>query len=361
MATVQSLSSRLRSELGDVARSFVETVTLDGTTSRIELRHAPLQGATLIIELDGVNVSDESTIEEHTGVLTLPSIPDPGAVLKVSGMHFRYFTDAEIERYVSDAFLEHSANATTAYGSRINMASLPAVEEYPLVLLASTFALYTMATDSAFDIDISAPDGVMIPRSQRYRQLTEMMMQRKEQYRELCTLLGVGIYRIEVTQLRRISPRTNRYSPMYKPQEVDDPQPPQRVRVAIPNYGSSDVSPVQAYDLTIRQGDSHSFTVDFPFDITGYQMLAQIRLYAGQEVALAQWDIEVLDAVAGTVRLSLASGVTKQLPPKSVWDLQLTTESDADFQLTYLQGTLIVERQISTSSGDPYASGWRGV
>lgn len=360
MATVQSLADRLRSELGDTGRSFVETITLDGTSARIELRHAPLQGSTLTVTLDGDDVSDASTIEEHTGVLTLPALPDPGSVLTVAGLHYRYFTDSEIESYISTAFTEHSSTSTTTYGSRYTYTNLPAAEEYPIVLLAASNALFTLATDAAFDIDILAPDGVTIPRSQRYRQLTEMMMARKDQYKELCTMLGVGMYRIEVTSLRRVTQRTNRYAPLYKPQEVDDPSRPQRVRIPAATYGSQDVSKVENYDIFLYQGDSHAFTVDFPFDLTGYQLLAQIRAYPGSEMALARFDIAVVNLVAGTVELSLTSGVTKQLPEKAVWDLQLTTDSDPDYQHTYIKGTIVTERQVSQLQSDPYAPGWRG-
>lgn len=360
MATVQSLASRLRSELGDLGRSFVETVELDGSTARIELRHAPLDGANLVISLDGTDISDDCTIEEHTGVLTLPAVPDPGSVLTVAGTHYRYFTDVEINKYVETAFLEHSATSTTEYGARYTYSNLPAVEEYPVVLLASSMALFTLATDAAFDIDIMAPDGVTIPRSQRYRQLMEMVGQRKEQYREMCSLLGVGLYGIEVYTVRRITQRTNRYAPVYRAQEYDDSSRPRRLRIPIPTYGAAQKSTVQQYDIAFMQGDSYEFVVDFPFDITGYSFLAQIRQYAGGAIALAEWDITVVDAAAGTIRLSLSSQVTKKLPDVSVWDLQITVDDDPDFQKTWIKGTITAERQVSTVNSDPYAPGWRG-
>lgn len=360
MATVQSLADRLRSELGDIGRSFVETSELDGSTKRIELRHAPLDGANLVISLDGTDISDDCTIEEHTGVLTLPAVPDPGSVLTVAGTHYRYFTNVEVAKYVEVAFLEHSSMSSTEYGAKYTYSNLPAVEEYPVVLLASSLALFTLATDAAFDIDIMAPDGVTIPRSQRYRQLMEMVQQRKEQYREMCNLLGIGLYGIQVFNLRRISQRTNRYSPVYRPQEVDDSSRPQRLRIPIPTYGAAQTSSVQQLDITITQGDSYSFVVDFPFDITGYEFLAQIRQYAGGPIALAQWDVEVVDAVNGQIRLSLGAQASKQLPDRSVWDLQLTVADDPDFQKTWVRGNLIAERQVSTVNSDPYAPGWRG-
>ena len=51
MATLEVLSDRLRAEIGDIARSFIETYTGDGTNKRFQLKQAPVQGATLNISV----------------------------------------------------------------------------------------------------------------------------------------------------------------------------------------------------------------------------------------------------------------------------------------------------------------------
>jgi len=123
-------------------------------------------------------------------------IPPDGTEITVAGNYFRYFTPAEINRFVENAVLQHSNNRTDSLGRIQTLENLPPVEVYPVSLLASTLALYTLATDASFDINVFAPDGVTIPRSERYRQLMDMIQARKDQYRELCVLLGIGMYRI---------------------------------------------------------------------------------------------------------------------------------------------------------------------
>ena len=48
-ASVQQLSDRLRAEIGDIARSFTDTFTGDGITSRFQLSQAPVQGYSLVV------------------------------------------------------------------------------------------------------------------------------------------------------------------------------------------------------------------------------------------------------------------------------------------------------------------------
>ena len=314
MATIESLADKLRSELGDIARSFVETLPGDGITKRFELRHAPVQGSTLVIKVGSSDVSSTATIEEQTGVLTLASAPASGAVITVSGIHFRYFTDTEISKYVDVAFLEHTSSSVSQFGSRYSYSTLPAVEEYPVVVLAASLALFALATDAAFDIDIMAPDGVTIPRTQRYRQLIEMSQMKKDQYRELCTLLNIGLYRIEVATLRRTSKMTNRLIPVYVPQELDDYAAPQRVFVPMSLQGAQPV-PTSAgvYDHVFTQGDDYSVIFDFAFALTGYAAKAQIRAFPESPVTIAEFTCEVLSTDNTQLKISLSPTQTSSL------------------------------------------------
>lgn len=361
MANIQTLANRLRAEIGDVGRSFEETFTGDGTTKRFQLAFAPLKGYTLRIYVDGVDVSSTAAIEEVSGLFQLHNTPANNSIIKVSGVTYKYFTDTEIQYYVSTAFFEHSHTATTTAGATVTLQTLPLVEEYPLVILASTMALYTLATDASFDIDILSPDGVNIPRSERYRQLSQVIQERKEQYRELCSLLGIGLYRIEVQTLRRISRGTNRYVPIYRPQEVDDGSIPQRVYLSLPSYwDQTPPGPAMPKDLEFMAGDDFMEKFYFDHDLTDWTPLAQIRLYpqlpADQVGPLLLGTFNITKASSknngtlDTLVLTLPGSVTKELPRTSYWDLQLT--STAGITKTYLTGKIFTKAQITTTNGD---------
>jgi len=198
VATLNSLADRLRFEIGDAGKSFVYQFVADGTTNRFLVPYSPIDGPSLIIQVNGVDVSTTVEVEELSGFITFDTTPAAGHTVVVSGTYYRYFLNHEICGFVETAFGQHIANHADAYGRGYTIRTLPGIEEYPVVVYASTLALYTLATDASFDIDITAPDGVMIPRSERYRQLMQMIEERKNQYKELCSQLGIGLYKIDV-------------------------------------------------------------------------------------------------------------------------------------------------------------------
>lgn len=348
MATLTTLADRLRSELGDIAKSFVWQTTADGTTNRYLVPYSPIDGATLLVTVDGDDVSTAVDVEEQTGYLTFDVTPETDAPIIVVGKYFRYFTDAEICQFVNDAFAQHTANHADAYGRAVTLLNLPGIEEYPVVIYASTLALYTLATDASFDIDITAPDGVTIPRSERYRQLMQMIETRKQQYRELCSQLGIGLYKIDVFTLRRTSKTTNRYVPVYLPQEVDDRSMPQRALLSMPSYGSA-ISPsdVPTFDLVAYQGDSFEVYLQFAFDVTGYTFKSDIVQVWGSPVPIGSFTVEFVTGEPTKLKLSLTSTETDALPERSYWDIQATSESDPTYEKTYMRGALFVTRQAT--------------
>ena len=340
MATTTSLANRLRVEIGDMGRSFVESFTGDGIANIFHMTEAPVQGSTLMVTVDNVDVSNHITVEEGFGSIIFDIAPEDGTIITASGTFYKYFTDSDINYYINTAFTQHSHNETTSMGAGVTMYTLPQIEEFPLVTLAASMALYTLATDAAFDIDIISPDGVSIPRSERYRQLTEMVQAKKEQYRELCSLLNIGLHRIEVFTLRRISRMTNRYVPIYRPQEVDDGSIPQRVFLPLPNYGDQvPPSDVLIKDLSMYAGDDFTEIFRLSMDISDYTPLAQVRLYPSVPgsrvgpVILAQFNIakvasntnpNLAPGVLDTLVLTLPGSATENFPNVSYYDLQMT-------------------------------------
>ena len=357
MATLSALSDRLRAEIGDMGRSFVETFTGDGSNKRFQLTYAPINGTNLTINVGSTSVASTAIIEEVTGMIQLAVAPSNGAVITVSGTTFKYFTDTEIQYYINTAFVDHARSTTDSNGSRATLLTLPVIDEYPLVLLAASMALYTLATDSAFDIDIISPDGVSIPRSERFRQLMEIVTTRKEQYRELCVLLGLGMHRIEVFTLRKISRRTNHYVPIYRPQEIDDHSLPQRVYLPMPDYG--DITPpstILSRDISMYSGDDFSMRYQFGFDLTGFTPKGQIRLYTQggfaqigplllADFVITKYSVNNNSVVDGLI-ITLPAATTANLPKTSYYDIQMT-DSSGNIK-TYAKGKVFTEKQVTT-------------
>jgi hypothetical protein len=227
---------------------------------------------------------------------------------------------------------------------------LPEVEVYPVTILSSIEGLYTLATDAAFDINIFAPDGVTIPRSERYHQLTNLIQQRMEQYKMLCAALNIGIHRIEVATLRRVSRTTNKLVPIFMPQEIDDSRRPERVYLPNDMTGRTALpSTAGIYDIILQQGDSWYGIFDFP-DNTNFNDLvfkAQIRTYPSSPSLWATFTITVEDAPTKKLRLALTKAQTQVIPVRAFWDLQATSISDATFEQTYIRGQIFCEREVT--------------
>jgi len=352
VANIYDLASRVRLELGDQPKQFTLTFTGDGQKSDFPLAIHPIDPYTLEVYVNGTPqaVTTGYTLEADVGVVHFVHTPAANSAILIRGLVYRYFTDDDICRFVNTAVEQHTYNRTNGLGSQMTINLIPAVEEYPIAILATIEALWALATDASFDIDIQAPDGVSIPRSERYRQLTQTIQSRWDQYKQLCAALNIGLWRIEMGTLRRISRTTNKLVPVYMAQEIDDSRQPERVYIQNDLLGRTPFpSYVQVADLIIYQGDSFSEELDFPFDITGLEWKAQVRTYPNAPALYATFDITVLSTSSSLskLKISLDKNSTAYLPPRAFWDLQATSTDDPTYENTYLRGQVFTTQETT--------------
>jgi hypothetical protein len=350
MALIADLLSRVRLELGDQQKQFTFTATGDGTTKDFYLNVKPVELTNLYVTVAGAAIAYPAgyTLEGSLGALHFVTAPAVNAAITVTGTADRYFLDSELTLFINTAVTQHTNNRTDAFGSTVKLASIPPVEEYPIAILASIEGLWALATDAAFDINITAPDGVVIPRAQRYTQLTGIITQRMEQYKQLCSALNIGLWRLEIGTLRRISRTTNKLVPIYLAQEIEDHRKPERIyiqndllgRVSKPEYAGT-------YDIQMYQGDNWSQLFTFPFDVTNLTFKAQIRTYPNAPVAYATFTITKPDPTNGVIQLSLTPSQTAYFPARAFWDLQATDASNANFEQTYVKGQVFTAQQVT--------------
>jgi hypothetical protein len=350
VAVLSDLVSRVRLELGDMPKQFTYTATGDGTTKDFDTKIKPLEDTTLVVTVNNVAQLQPAfyTVEKDLGVFHFVNAPLNGYTIKIVGTSYRYFTDADITRFINTAVEQHTHERTDCFGTQMTIGLLPPVEEYPLAILATIEALWALATDAAFDIDIQAPDGVMIPRSERYRQLSQIIQQRMEQYKQLSSALNIGLWRIEMGTLRRVSRLTNKLVPIYLAQEIDDSRKPERIYIQNDLNGRKPApSYAGVYDIALYQGDSWSGEFDFPFDVTNLEFKAQIRTYPNAPALYGTFNVAKFDAANGRIRLTLDPSATKYLPARAFWDLQATSSSDPTFEQTYVRGQVFVTQQVT--------------
>jgi hypothetical protein len=230
MATLQMLRDRLRLELGDHARGFEAKVEGDGVTTRFLLPVEYVDAARTRAFLASASTTLlPFAIDERDGAITMAAPPPNGSTLVIQGVHYEEFLNEDLDTFIGTAFTQHIHEREDEYGQPLTYADLPPVEEYLVVLLAQIEALWAMAVDAANEIDIRSPDGVMIPNGQRYQQIMGLIAMLKAKYDELANALGVGLFRIRMYNLRRVSRTTGRLVPVYRSREFDEVGPPERI------------------------------------------------------------------------------------------------------------------------------------
>lgn len=336
---------------GSGTTSFTVSAT-SGIVVGMSISGTGVASTAKVASITGTNTVNVSTA--NTGVVSgsviFTNVPKSGAAIVVEGTHYRYFTTAELTTFIDTAVLQHTDNKADAYGRLTTLALIPPVEEYPVALLAVIEALWALATDASFDINITAPDGVVIPRGQRFTQLSAIIGSRQEQYRALCSALNIGLWRIEMGVLRRVSRTTNRLVPVYMPKEIDDSTQPERVYIENNLKGRTPLpDPVGVYDIVFTQGDNWSVEFDISgFDLTGYTVKAQARTYPGSPLLVAEFTVVYTDRVNGKVTLSLTPAQTDIFPLKSFWDMQVTN-ADGTFDQTYVRGLVFANPQVTVT------------
>ena len=244
------LRARTRLELADPKTPFQAQVVGDGNTTRFNLPVRHVQATGLVVtripkDADAddavtLNANTDFVIDPFNGEIVLTAPLADGDNLYVTGWRHRFFEDEVLDQFIHDAFVQisHGRRQVTtnisAYGYRtftewaMQFDTLPEIEILPTAILAKTFALWVLATDASYDIDVGA-DGASIPRTERYRQLLGQIQQETARFNDIAQALNIGIHRIEISTLRRISRTTGRLVPVYVPKEYDDRSLPVRV------------------------------------------------------------------------------------------------------------------------------------
>ncbi|MFE6745956.1 hypothetical protein ACFVGM_08905 [Kitasatospora purpeofusca] len=250
MADVTGTIKRIRSELGDFGSPFRDDFLGGDELSTYDLSET---GVTTIVATlvtgdppqSRVLVQDvDYALDVIEGRIVLLGANGPlrhGQRLVVTGTSGGMFTDAELEMYIADAMAQHGHGQTVRTRYRddlgwiryweepVTLENLPEVQEPMVAWLAAVQALWTLATDAATDTDISTADGTFLPRTQRYRQIMEHIGELTGRYSVMAQQLNVGLGRIEMMTLRRVSRTTGRLVPVFRSREYDDTSVPQRV------------------------------------------------------------------------------------------------------------------------------------
>jgi hypothetical protein len=337
----QRLLERVRMDLGDLPQPFDFQFVGDGVRDHFNVEHRPFDPTSLVLLFEGTPVDPVTakvTIDGLTGTLVFDEPPAAGEPWEIQGQKWRYFSDEDLQIFIDTSVGQHAHNRADSSGGPYDTGDIPPVEEYPIALYAVIQALWALATDASFDIDILAPDGVNIPRSERYRQLMDMIGARQTQYDEIAKALNIGISRLETVTVRRTAKLTNRLVPVFMPQEYDDRTPPRRLYLPISTQGTAPV-PISkgTYDIYLYSDEPFSVQMNFqtsstdypvtpgndPYDMTNWEFFAPIvRMKGSKGPVITELDVRVLNADTGLIQLTLDSDQVKKVPNWCFWEFR---------------------------------------
>jgi len=225
--STSSIVNRVRTQLQSYPLPFSYNVQADGRTSLFDLPSLTIAetfplNVTLTPQQNPPLVGN---VDYKHGILYFSAPPPAGITISVQGFSIDYFGDNEIFQAVQDAFILHTSdqNPQLYIDPLPGQSSIPQVEEYLVAILAVQELLWSRATAAAQEIDVTLADGITIPREQRYRQILQHIQALDGQYKEWSAALGVGFYRIQILNQRRVSYTTNRLVPIYQEVEYDQP------------------------------------------------------------------------------------------------------------------------------------------
>ncbi len=234
MATKTDIITIARNYLRDFPRFFQLTFDAAGRTyalgkpnidpESLWVAYTPSSGGGASVT---VIPSTDYSLDSRNGLLRLPSTLIGANQFMVEGYYYEWLTPADLDFYADMAIDLNTHNLD------VNLADVAPAVANVIGVYTLVQALWGLLSEYSRDIDVITSESVHIIASQRYRMVSDLLSTWTEEYNKMASALNIGLGRIEMVTLRRISKTTNRYVPIYKGREVGDYAPVERLWPAI--------------------------------------------------------------------------------------------------------------------------------
>jgi hypothetical protein len=225
MATKDDVIVVARNYLRDFKKPFQQTFVPMGLT--YDLGKPNVESTTLFVEYlpqgGTTSASVGYTLDARNGVIRLGSKLTSTDTLMVEGYYYEWLLPDDLDFYADKAINLNTHNL------RVPLANMaPAVVDV-IGIHTLVQALWGLLSEYSRDIDVITSESVHIQSSQRYRMVSSLVDYWTAEYNRRANALNIGLERLEVVNLRRVSRTTNRLVPLYKQREVGDYGPIERI------------------------------------------------------------------------------------------------------------------------------------
>lgn len=229
--TKETVITIARNYLRDFKRPFQQTFVPVGLT--YDLGKPNIESSSLYVAytpvLDNTAVEITYELDARNGIVRLTDRLSGTDTLMIEGYYYEWLMPEDLEFYADKAINMNTHNLEIPL-ERMAPAVLDVVGIHAIVQ-----ALWGLLSEYSRDIDVITSESVHIPASQRYRMVSSLLDYWTAEYNRRAQALNIGLERIEVLNLRRVSRTTNRLVPLYKAREVGDYGPIERLWPPIPD------------------------------------------------------------------------------------------------------------------------------
>lgn len=163
------------------------------------------------------------TLDDRNGILRFNTSFPTASKIMVEGYYYEWVLPKDLEFYANHAIEQHIYNLPVALE---NMSDI-VVDTIGMACVVE--ALWGLLTEYSRDIDVMTSESVHIPASQRFRMVQSLLDYWSRAYEKQAKALNIGLDRIEIMNLRRVSRTTNRLVPLYKSKELGEYGPIERI------------------------------------------------------------------------------------------------------------------------------------
>lgn len=213
-----------RSLLRDFPRNFRSDHRSTGTSIPYQLPVINVNEIVVRAELDPGQLTTLSTsaytLDRRNGFFTLNNPDDvpEDAQIVATGTHYQWVSEEDLRTYVR---IPLSSYLKVEGEQRLVQLMRQDDAKHLLALAGVVETLWALLIEYSRDIDVNSPE-TSIPATQRYRQVQSMLVMAQDELEDREAILNIGLHRIQMFNLRRVSRTSNRYIPMYVAREFDD-------------------------------------------------------------------------------------------------------------------------------------------